>query len=199
MYRLLALAMFFCVFSATLVANDLPGNALPDPPASPSRNPAPSEYLYIPTWQLAGGFQYQHYNAFGASFANYGFHADVTRTLTNWGSLEAIVAAGFGHLGKNQNPETKSLFVGGGPRFTARSQGRFEPWMHVLVGMDRIPYSLAGSPGAQSSLAFMGGIGVDYKFNPRIYWRVEGDYLGTQFQSTPESNISIGTSIVLDF
>jgi hypothetical protein len=199
MYRLLALALFLCVFSSTLIANDLPVSALPAAPASPSSNPAPTEYVYIPTWQLAAGFQFQHYNVFGASFANYGYHADITRTLTNWGSLEGIVATGFGHSGGVRNPEAKSLFVGGGPRFTARTQRLFEPWMHVLVGMDRLASGVAGSGTAPSSLAFMGGVGADLKFNPRIYLRVEGDYLGTQFQSTPESNISVGTSVVFNF
>jgi hypothetical protein len=47
----------------------------------------------------------------------------------------------------------------------------------------------------------MAGAGLDYKIgNGRLYWRVQGDFLGAKFgPSINADNYSIGTSLVLNF
>jgi hypothetical protein len=45
----------------------------------------------------------------------------------------------------------------------------------------------------------MAGGGLDFKLNPRVYWRVQADYIGTRFQSAVQSNYSIGSGVVFYF
>jgi len=43
------------------------------------------------------------------------------------------------------------------------------------------------------------GGGLDFKLKPNIAWRVQADYLGTDFQSLIESNYSVGTGVIFRF
>jgi hypothetical protein len=199
MRKLLMLAvLLFCV-ALTAAADDPAVDAVPSLPSDAPAAPASSTPADYSKWQLAAGFQYQHYKVYGLSFPNYGFSADVTRALNKWGSLEGMVGFGFGNASGPVNPDAKSLFLGGGPRLTMRDKSKFEPWMHVLVGLDHIRFTQAAAYGTNSALAFLGGGGFDYKFKPRLSWRVEADYLGTRFQTMSESNYSVGTGIVFNF
>jgi hypothetical protein len=45
----------------------------------------------------------------------------------------------------------------------------------------------------------MAGGGLDFKVLPRVYWRMQGDYIGTHFQSDLQSNFSVGTGLVIYF
>jgi hypothetical protein len=199
MRKLLVLAVILFSFSLTAAANDLEVSANPvEPPSAPAA-PAPSRHSDYPTWQLGMGFQYQHYQINGASFPTYGYNTDVTRSLNSWGSLEGIGSFGFGHLGGKLNPATRSLFVGGGPRVTIRNDTRIEPYMHVLVGLEHFRFTETSGSGSQQALAFLGGIGADFKFRPRLYLRIEGDYLGTHYNSAAQSNYSASTGFVFNF
>jgi len=55
--------------------------------------------------------------------------------------------------------------------------------------------------GSNSHAAFMAGVGLDYKIRAgRIYWRVQGDFIGANFGPTfHDDNYSFGTGIVLNF
>lgn len=199
MRKLLVLTVVLFTFSLTAAANDLEVTASPAIPASTPAIPAPSRVYDYPTWQLSMGFQYQHFHINGASFPTYGYDTDIIRSVNNWGSLEGMGAFGFGHLAGSGSPATKSLFVGGGPRITIRNDSRIEPWVHVLVGMERFRFTQTASMGSERALAFMGGFGLDIKFRPRLYFRVEGEYLGTHYQSKGQSNFSVGSGFVFNF
>jgi hypothetical protein len=43
----------------------------------------------------------------------------------------------------------------------------------------------------------MVGGGLGFRLNPKIFWRVQGDFLGTRFQSALQSNYSTGTGIII--
>ncbi len=200
MRRLFMLTLLLLCISFTAAAGDIAVSAAPSLPPSEPAVPASSTPSDHPIWQLAAGFQYQYYRVYGLTFPNYGFNADVTRAVNRWGSLEGMVGVGFGHAGGTTNPDAKTLFLGGGPRLTMRnSRSKVEPWMHLLVGLDHLRATQAAVYGSTNALAFLGGGGVDYKFRPRLYLRVEADYLGTRFQSMSESNFSAGTSLVFNF
>jgi hypothetical protein len=53
--------------------------------------------------------------------------------------------------------------------------------------------------GSNSALGFMGGDRMDFKLNARVYWRIQGDYIGTHFQGTTQSNYSFGSGLILNF
>ena len=43
------------------------------------------------------------------------------------------------------------------------------------------------------------GAGLDFKVGRQIYWRIQGDYLGTHYQSDLQSNWSVGTGLMFNF
>jgi hypothetical protein len=155
------------------------------------------------------GYAYEHFNVLGTTFHNNDYTANFTMHLFDWltgatGRLtvgvEAAVSGGFG--GKTTGSpslEAKSLFVGGGPHLSVPSASRFEPWVHGLVGLQHFRFTQSSVLGSNSALGFIVGGGVDIRLTPLFSWRVEGDYVGTTFQSSVQSNYGVGTGLVLYF
>jgi hypothetical protein len=151
-------------------------------------------------WQLGVGFQYMHYDVLGLSFHDLGYKADITRYLSNWFGLEGTAVAGFGHAGTSPKTDAKSLFLGGGPHISFVNSTHFEPWGHVIVGWERFRFSQGSGFGVNSHAAFWAGGGVDYKIGGgRLYWRVQGDFIGTNVGPSFSKNYSVGTGVVLNF
>jgi opacity protein-like surface antigen len=175
---------------------------------------APSAHgqIYQPDrgpFQLGIGYQYQHYNVLGQKFHNNGYNVDASLHVFDWitgASLRVAVAAegtmafGLGgHTGGSPNLEAKSLFIGGGPHVSIESSSRIEPWVHVLPGWQHFRFTQTSTLGSNNAFGFMAGAGLDFKLNPRVYWRVQGDYIGTHFQSSLQNNYSIGSGVVFYF
>ncbi len=166
-----------------------------EPAASPSLIPADRD-----PWQLGLEFQYSAFNVLGQKFHNFGYQANVTRYLNNWFGLEGTANAGFGHTGSNVNIDAKTFFIGGGPHISLHESGRFEPWVHVIAGWERFRFTQTTSLGSSSHAAFLAGAGVDYKIGGgRIYWRTQGDFIGTNVGPTFGANYSVGTGLILNF
>jgi hypothetical protein len=146
-------------------------------------------------------FQYLHFNVLGESFHNFGYQAGVTRYFNNWFAVEGTAIAGFGNAGTSPSITAKSLFLGGGPHISLHNYEHFEPWVHVIVGWERFRFTESNVLGDNSHAAFMAGGGVDYKIgNGRVYWRVQGDFMGTNVGPPGFSkNYSVGTGLVLNF
>lgn len=174
--------------------------------------PAARAQIYQPDrgpLQLGLGYQYQHYNVLGQKFHDNGYNVDASFHVFDWvtgASLRVAVAAegtmafGFGgHTGGTPNLAAKSLFVGGGPHVSIESRSRIEPWIHVLPGWQHFRFTQTSTLGSNNAFGFMAGAGVDFKLNPRVYWRVQGDYIGTHFQSSLQNNYSIGSGVVFYF
>ena len=159
--------------------------------------------------QFGFGYQYQHYDAMGRTFVNNGYNTNVSIHLFDAitgavgrlaAGAEGTAAFGFGgHTGGTPDLGVRSLFIGGGPRLAIESGSRFEPWAHGLVGWERFRFTQTATLGASSALAFMFGGGLDFKLKSRIAWRVQADYLGTLFQSSEQSNYSIGSGLIFRF
>jgi hypothetical protein len=173
-------------------------------------NEAPG--IYVPErgcFELGVGYQYQHFNALGTRFHTHAYNADFGMHLFDLvtgadgrltAGAEGVVTAGFGgHTGGNPSLDVKTLFVGVGPHIALENTSRFEPWIHGLVGWEHLRFTQTATLGSNSALGYVLGGGVDFKLNPKIFWRVQGDYVGTHFQSDLQSNYSIGTGIVLHF
>ncbi len=215
MRKLLVLfGMIVCLSLSAAAADD----SSPDPatPADPA-NPAPVDqhppgYIFTPDRgrvQFGAGYQYQSYNVFGRTFHDNGYNVDANIYLGDWitgavGRLtvaaEATGAFGFGGL-TSGNPRlaAKSLFAGAGPHIAIQSESRFEPWIHVLPGWQHFRFTQAGTLGSNSAFGFMAGGGLDFKVGRRVYWRVQGDYIGTNFVHGIDSNFSIGTGFVVNY
>ena len=149
--------------------------------------------------QIGIGYQAQHYNLLGQTFHTQGFNTDLSIHAFDWitgASMRVAVAAegtaifGFGHLNTNSSVSSNTLFVGGGPHVSIQSESFVEPWVHVLPGWERARFSQSGVLGSSSAFGFLAGGGLDFKVRPNIYWRMQGDYIGTHFQSSLQSNYS---------
>jgi hypothetical protein len=159
-------------------------------------------------FQIGAGYQYQHFGVLGQTFHTHGYNTDVSVHVFDWitgASLRVAVAAegtavfGFGHLPGTPTQDAKSLFLGGGPHVSIQSDARIEPWIHALPGWERFRFSQTSTLGSNSAFGFMAGAGLDFRLAPRAYWRVQGDYIGTHFQSGLQSNYSIGSGLIIYF
>ena len=192
-------AALFC-FSLTASAQD--STAAFDA-SSPAAEPAAPASL-IPAdrepWQLGVGFEYLHFNVLGQTFNNYGYQADVTRYLNNWFGIEGATVVGFGHTGGTPSLDAKTFFVGGGAHVSLHNSAHLEPWVHVLVGWEHFRFTQGAKLGSTSHAAFLAGRGLDYKIGSgRVYWRVQGDFVGTNVGPKLGANYSVGTGVVLNF
>jgi hypothetical protein len=171
--------------------------------ASPASEPAAPASL-IPAdrdpWQVGVGFQYAHYSVLGLKFHDLGYQANVTRYFSNWFGVEGTAISGFGNTGGSPSADAKSLFLGGGAHVSVYNSNHWEPWVHVLVGWERFRFTQAATYGINAHAAFLAGGGLDYKIRAgRIYWRIQGDFIGTNLGPNLAPNYSIGTGLVLNF
>ncbi len=153
-------------------------------------------------WQLALGFQYSNFGVLPQRFSSYGYTVDITRYFTNQIGVEGLGSFGFGGEPVPPNGHTVSLFAGGGPHISLGNVGRWEPWGHVLVGVQHFRATQGAMFGNNTHAAFMAGGGVDYKFAARAFWRTQADFMGSNFgigTSSFNKSFSIGTGLVLNF
>ena len=199
MLSILCAALF--LFSLTASAQDSSAafetsNASSEPAVPASLIPEDRE-----PWQIELGFQYLHYDVLGLSFHDLAYQAGVTRYLTNNFGVEGTAIAGFGHAGSSPSITANSIFLGGGPHISLLNRNHFEPWVHVIAGWERFRFTQSTTRGSNSHAAFLAGGGIDYKIGMgRLYWRVQGDFLGTNVGGNGFSkNYIFGTGLVLNF
>lgn len=174
--------------------------------AGPSSRPRPSATLqheYEP-WQIAIGYQYNRDNLLGSPFNTHGINFSLARYFGRWFGVEAQAGVGFlGKTGQTTTPpnlDAKSLFVGGGPRLVYRNRSRFEPWGHLVVGIEHYRFSqTAGLLGSNNALAGAAGGGVDVYLKPRVAFRAEADSVGSRFFSTNQRSFQIVAGFVYNF
>jgi hypothetical protein len=203
MRKLTILCVALFCFSLTASAQDSPAAFEMASPASEAA-PAPAPPSLLPSdrdpWQVGLGFEYLHFNVLGVEFHDLAYKAEVTRYLNNWFGVEGTVIAGFGHVEGAPKIDAKSVFFGGGPHMSIYNSKHFEPWAHVLVGWERLRFTQGGNLGSPSHAAFYAGGGVDYKIrSSRLFWRLEGDYIGTNFGPKITTNYAFGTGVVVNF
>jgi hypothetical protein len=161
------------------------------------------QHNYDP-WQIAIGYQYNRDNLFGNPFNTHGVNISAARYFGRWFGVEAQLGTGFlGNTGSNSVPpnlSAKSLFVGAGPRVSYRNRGRYEPWAHVVVGLEhfRFPQN-GGMLGSNSALAGAAGGGLDVYLTPNVAFRTEMDFVGSRFFSTTQRSFQVVGGIVISF
>jgi hypothetical protein len=211
MRKLLLLCGFVLLSSVAAVAqSDISTIAAPSSSSAPPASPQSGSRNELTDWQISIGYQFNRFSmplqgagsktvpAFTVN--DNGINASFTRFFFSWGGLEAESAAGFGSGSAPQIKSAASVFVGGGPRFALRGHGRFEPWIHVLAGLEHFRFTqTATTYGSNNSLAFVGGGGVDIHMNPRTAFRVQGDYLGTELFKQNQVNWQAGAGVVFNF
>ncbi len=155
-------------------------------------------------WQAAFAYQYNRDNLLGSPFNTHGLNVTVTRFFGRWIGVEAQVGTGFfGTTGQTTIPPSlsvKSVFFGAGPRLALRTGSRFEPWIHVVVGMEHYRFSqTAGLLGSNNALAGEAGVGMDVYLRPHLAVRGEAGFIGSRFFSTNQRSFQVLGGVVFGF
>ena len=83
-----------------------------------------------------------------------------------------------------------------GPR-ASLSLAKVRPFAEVLLGGSRMNVHI--SPPSTSSFAIAAGGGFDYRVLRFIAWRLQGDYVYTNFFNARQNNLRISTGVVFRF
>ena len=165
-------------------------------PAAPSPNP---KFVYGGRddyrWQLGIAFAWFRFRSSVYNANEFGIKTTVTYFLNQWLGLEGGVTAAFGgSVGAGQN--ARILVYGGGPKVALR-QKRWEPWLHgIFGGAHQGPQT--ATPGRNSTSIELGG-GADYRWNPHLSFRMEGDYVRTGFFHQTQNNFQLVGGAVIHF
>jgi hypothetical protein len=155
-------------------------------------------------WQVSLGYQYNRDNLLGSPFNTSGLNVSATRFFGRWLGVEAQLGTGFlGTTGETTTPpklSVKSIFVGAGPRLAFRTGSRYEPWAHLVVGLEHYRFSqTAGLLGSNNALGGAAGGGMDIYLRSHLAVRVEADFIGTRFFSTDQRSFQVIGGVVFGF
>ena len=184
------------VFPAPYLSTALSAEPVPANPATPSPKP---RFVYGGRddyrWQLGLSLAVFHFQSSVFSATGIGMETSVAYFLNEWLGVEGSVTGAFSTTtvgGSN----VKTAVYGGGPKFAWR-QKRWEPWLHGLFGgAHEQPQTIGGS---RNTYSIMAGGGADYRWNPHLSFRAEGDYVHTAFFHQAQNNLQIAGGVVLHF
>jgi len=183
-------------FSAPHLGRALLAEPAPAKPAAPSPNP---RFVYGGRddyrWQLSVAFAWFRFRSSVFSSNEFGVKTTVTYFLNQWLGAEGSFTGAFGGTVAGAQGARIAVY-GGGPKVAWR-QKRWEPWLHAIVGGAREgPQVVSGS---RNSFAMELGGGTDYRLNPHVSFRAEGDYVGTRFFQQTQSNFQFAGGVVIHF
>jgi len=182
--------------SAPRLSTALSGEPASADPAAPSPKP---RFVYGGRadyrWQLGLSFALVRFNSSQFNANAIGLKTSVAYFLNEWLGVEGNVTAAIspGTFGTNH---VKLVIYGAGPKVAWR-QKRWEPWLHgIFGGAHEQPQTAASS---RSSYAIEAGGGADYRWNPHLSFRAEGDYLRTGFFGQSQNSFVLAGGAVLHF
>jgi hypothetical protein len=146
-------------------------------------------------WQLGVGVEFFRFRSNVIDASMVGLNTTVSYFTNSWFALEGNVITGFAPE-IYVNEKVKIFGGAGGIRIGGRRQ-RWEPWGHGLVGGSHLEPQTAGA--SKNSLMAQAGIGVDYRVHARLSFRVEGDWVYTEFFHQTQSNFQGVAGVVLHF
>lgn len=165
-------------------------------PAAPSPKP---RFVYGGRddyrWQLGLSLAWVHFNSSQFNANAIGIKTSVAYFLNEWLGVEGNITAAFSPTTISGN-NVKVLIYGGGPKVAWR-QKRWEPWLHGIFGAAHEQPQTAG--GSRNSYAILAGGGADYRWNPHLSFRAEGNYVRTGFFHQSQNNFELAGGAVLHF
>jgi hypothetical protein len=90
----------------------------------------------------------------------------------------------------------KIATYGAGPKIAWRRR-QWEPWLHGIFGGAHEQPQISGQ--SRSTYVIKAGGGADYRWNPRVSFRLEGDYVRTGFFKQSQNNFQLAGGIVFHF
>ncbi len=183
------------VSSATLASSLAPVS----PDASPAPAPEP-KFVYggRDDYRLQLGFSVAWYR-FRSSIFNasaVGIKTSLTYFTNEWFGIEGNITPVFAPQIFDRE-HVKLLVYGAGPKI-GRRQHNWEPWLHAIVGGSHEQPQVAGG-FSRNSFAVEAGGGADYRFNPRLSGRLEGNWVHTSFFAQTQNNFELNGGVVYHF
>jgi opacity protein-like surface antigen len=170
----------------------------PDPADPPKPSPKP-KFLYGGRddyrWQLSLAAVAYRFQSSKLNATAVGFKTSGSYFLNDWFGVEGNVTAAFAPT-ILQNEHVKLLTYGAGPKIAWR-QKQWEPWIHAIFGGAHEQPQIAGQ--SRSAYSIQAGGGADYRWNPRVSFRLEADYVRTGFFSQSQNNFQASGGIVFHF
>ena len=182
--------------SAPHLNTALPAEPAPADPAAPSPKP---RFVYGGRddyrWQLGLSLSWVRFNSSLVHANAIGVKTSVAYFLNEWLGVEGNITADFSPTTVGPS-HVKVLVYGGGPKIAWR-QKRWEPWLHgIFGGAHEQPQTATSS---RSSYAIEAGGGADYRWNPHLSFRAEGNYVRTGFFDQSQNNFELAGGAVLHF
>jgi hypothetical protein len=165
-------------------------------PASPSPRP---KFLYGGRddyrWELGLGVAWLRFRSSVFNASAVGINTSVTYFTNEWLGIEGNITAAFAPT-IFQNEHVKIATYGAGPKVAWR-QKQWEPWIHGIFGGAHEQPQTADQ--GRNSYVIKAGGGVDYRWNPRISFRLEGDYVRTGFFKQSQNDFQLSAGVVFHF
>jgi len=165
-------------------------------PASPSPQP---KFLYGGRddyrWELGLAASWLRFRSSVFNASAVGISTSVVYFTNEWFGVEGNITAVFAPT-IFQNEHVKIATYGAGPKIAWR-QKKWEPWLHGIFGGAHEQPQIAGQ--SRNSYAIKAGGGADYRWNPRLSFRLEGDYVRTGFFHGSQNNFQLAGGLVFHF
>ncbi len=165
-------------------------------PASPSPRP---KFLYGGRddyrWQLSLAASWLRFRSTVFNASAVGISTSVVYFTNDWFGVEGNITAVFAPQ-ILANEHVKIGTYGAGPKIAWR-QKQWEPWAHGIFGGAHEQPQIAGF--SRNSYVLKAGGGADYRWNPRLSFRLEADYVRTGFFKQSQNNFQLAGGIVLHF
>jgi hypothetical protein len=146
-------------------------------------------------WQLGLGVAWERFRSSIFDASEIGINSSVAYFLNDWLGVEADVSAMFAPSIYANDPVRLVNYVAG-PKIAWR-QRRWEPWAHVMVGGSHEQPQTAGL--SRNGFAIQAGGGADFRWNPRLSFRLDADYLRNTFFKGSQNNFLLGGGVVFHF
>jgi hypothetical protein len=183
-------------FAVPLVATAL---ALPLENAEPASPLPQPKFLYGGRddyrWELGLGFTWLRFQSSVFNASAVGINTSVVYFTNTWFGIEGNITAAFAPT-ILLNEHVKIATYGGGPKIAWR-QKQWEPWVHGTFGGAHEQPQIAGQ--SRNTYAIKAGGGADYRWNPRISFRFEADYVRTGFFGQSQNDIQLAGGFVFHF
>jgi opacity protein-like surface antigen len=170
--------------------------ATPAPAAAPAPEP---KFLYGGRddyrWQLGVGATYIRFHSSIFNANAVGIKTSLTYFTNNWFAIEGNLSTAFASE-VFAREHVKLIDYGAGPKIAWR-QKRWEPWAHGIFGGAHEQPQVAGS--SKNTYSIQAGGGVDYRYNPRVSLRLEGNYVRTGFFHQSQNDFEVAGGIVFHF
>ncbi len=165
-------------------------------PASPSPQP---KFLYGGRddyrWELGLAASWLRFQSSVYNASAVGINTSVVYFTSDWFGIEGNISAVFAPT-IFANEHVKIATYGAGPKIAWR-QKQWEPWLHGIFGGAHEQPQIAGQ--SRNTYAIKAGGGADYRWNPRVSFRLEGDYVRTGFFKQSQNNFQLAGGIVFHF